>query len=180
MGSCSEPVETEETNSEDLQTAQKHYGQKLKDMPALSEASRTTVATWSVFEDFEESLQDLKNRTVPSLTTTTEKLNRQTDSLTKSIPQTLDTPPMQVRLKLLNTRVQLLDQQLKYPRIDSIQLENSLEEMYSAASHLLVEINRTFRKNKIDEELKESEKKELEQQKRFLDSVYQAELNDND
>ena len=51
--------------------------------------------------------------------------------------------------------------------------------MNLAGANLFIEINRTFKKNKIDDELKETEKKELEKQQRFLDSVYQAEIIDN-
>ncbi|HBR53500.1 MAG TPA: hypothetical protein DEA82_04645 [Flavobacteriaceae bacterium] len=80
---------------------------------------------------------------------------------------------------LANTRAKLLEQVANYDRLDSLQLEESLQEMNLAGANLFIEINRTFKKNKIDDELKETEKKELEKQQRFLDSVYQAEIIDN-
>ena len=80
---------------------------------------------------------------------------------------------------LVTTRIKLLHQQVQRPQIDSLQLENSLYEMGQAVQNLFVQINGAFNKNKIDEELRETELKELEQQQRFRDSVFQQELEDN-
>ena len=175
-------TETSEENSVDIATVQDtktRYGKSLSALPQVSEIAKVETATWSVFEDFETNVSSMNNQTVPALKTKCERLSRQSDSLLKKIPTTLHTQPVFARLVLANTRAQLLHQQVHYDKIDSLQLEQSLQEMNQAAAYLFIEINRTFKKNKIDESLKETEKMELEKQKRFLDSVYRSEIQDN-
>jgi len=71
-----------------------------------------------------------------------------------------------------------LHQELKKSKIDSIQLQNYMNEMNASVSNLIIQINEKFQKDAIDLKRVEDEKKELENQKRFLDSVYQIEIQD--
>jgi len=156
-----------------------HYGSNLAVLPTLSEAAKTQADSWSVFEDFETNTLQLKNKTLPSLQHISQQLTLQTDSLLTKIPDTINTPYIYARLILVNTRAKILEQLAQDRQVDSLQLEIGLKEMNMAAQSLFIEMNRTFTKSKIDDELKETEKKELEKQKKFLDSVYKAELQDN-
>ena len=177
--SCSESSEEKTLGQIETQETTSRYGKTLKPLPNISEVARKELVSWSVFEDYETNVNKLKNKTVAALLVTSKELERQTDSLLQTIPEVLDTRPIYARLLLSNTRTKLLLQQLRYDAIDSLGLETSLQEMNIATESFFIEINRTFKKNKIDEELKETEKKELEKQKRFLDSVYQSEIKDN-
>lgn len=176
-------VACEETSEGDESAIQvddtTHYGSNLAVLPSLSEPAKTQAVSWSVFEDFEVNTQRLKNQTIPTLQNITKQLTQQTDSLLTKIPDTLNTPPIYARLILVNTRAKLLEQLAKDTKVDSLQLETGLKEMNLATQNLFIEMNRTFKKSKIDDELKETEKKELEKQRKFLDSVYKAELQDN-
>lgn len=174
---CEETTEGNETTLQVDTTT--HYGSDLTALPALSEVAKTQAISWSVFEDFEVNALQLKNKTLPSLQNISKQLTVQTDSLLTKIPDTLNTHPIYARLILVNTRAKILEQLAKENNVDSLELELGLKEMNLAAQNLFIEINRTFKKSKIDDELKETEKKELEKQKKFLDSVYKAELQDN-
>lgn len=177
--SCAETSEDTTAVVNDEQQAKALYGSTMAPLPKVSEVARIETEKWSVFDDFEENVSLLKNQTVAVIKGRSGGLILETDSLQKNIPEALDTRPIYARLILANTRAKLLNQLASYDKIDSLQLENGLKEMNLAAATLFTEINRTFKKNKIDEELKESEKKELEQQQRFLDSVYKSEIQDN-
>ena len=155
------------------------YGSHLPELPTLSEAARTQAIAWSVFEDFETNTKRLKGKTKPAIGNIAEQLIQQTDSLLLNIPDSIDTRPVHARLILVNTRAKLLGQLAKEHNADSLRLETNLQEMNTAVQNLFIEMNRKFRKGKIDEQLKETEKKELEKQQKFLDSVYKAELEDN-
>ena len=174
----------EESSEENQATTQvvdnnTHYGSTLAELPTLSDAAKSQAISWSVFEDFEVNTQRLKNQTLPTLLGITEQLTLQTDSLLTKIPDTINTRYIYARLMLANTRAKLLEQVAKENNVDSLQLETNLYEMNIAVQNLFIEMNRTFTKYKIDDELQETEKKELEKQKKFIDSVYKAELEDN-
>lgn len=178
MVSCNEAANENEANAQ-IHHDDTRYGSSLKDLPQLSGPVKTEIVSWSVFEDFEANTSRLKNQTLPSLQSISEQLVLQADSLLDKIPDTLNTRPIYARLILANTRAKLLEQLAKESTVDSLQLETSLNEMNLAVQNLFIELNRTFKKSKIDDELKETEKKELEKQKKFLDSVYNSELKDN-
>ena len=177
MASCGDTSETDATaQTVDDKT---HYGSTLTTLPTLSDAAKSQAISWSVFEDFEVNIQRLRNQTVPTLQDIAEQLALQTDSLLTKIPDTINTRPIYERLILANTRAKLLEQLAKENNVDSLQLETGLKEMNKAAENLFIVMNGTFTKSEIDDELKETEKKELEKQRKFLDSVYKAELQDN-
>ncbi|MAZ73654.1 MAG: hypothetical protein CMC70_10975 [Flavobacteriaceae bacterium] len=176
--SCEETQEENEANTQ-LEDTTTRYGSNLAALPPLSDAAKVQAVSWSVFEDFGANTARLKGNTLPALQNIAEQLTQQTDSLLIKIPDTLNTRPIYARLVITNTRAKLLSQVIQEGKVDSIQLEESLREMNKAAQNLFIEMNRTFTKGKIDDELKETEKKELEKQKKFLDSVYKAEIKDN-
>ncbi|WP_432412118.1 hypothetical protein [Rasiella sp. SM2506] len=175
--SCEETSETA-TNVQKVDDVTR-YGSMLSILPTLSEAAKSQAISWSVFEDFEANTQRLKNQTLPTLQDISEQLTLQTDSLLTKIPDTINTRYIYARLMLVNTRAKVLEQLAKENNVDSLQLEMGLEEMNIAAQNLFIEMNRTFKKSKIDDELKETEQKEIEKQRKFLDSVYKVELQDN-
>ncbi len=177
MVSCKDVSETD--TSSQLLDENARYGSALTELPTLTNAAKSQIISWSVFEDFEGNAQRLKNQTLPTLQAISEQLASQTDSLLTKIPDTINTRPIYARLILVNTRAKLLEQLAKETTIDSSLLETSLREMNTAIQNLFIEMNGTFTKSKIDDELKETEKKELEKQRKFLDSVYTSELQDN-
>ena len=76
------------------------------------------------------------------------------------------------------TRALLLQQEVHKARIDSSQLQIQIDEMNMATKNLIIQINEKFQKDDIDFQRKDDENKEIEKQKKFLDSVYKSELQD--
>jgi len=74
--------------------------------------------------------------------------------------------------------VYLLNQELNKSRPDSVKIQLNIAELNTSYTNLIIQINEKFEKDAIDLQRVDDEKKELKKQKRFLDSVYQAELQD--
>jgi len=154
------------------------YGQKVIEFPKLSEKTKTQVAQWAVFDDFEMEATTISGSTIEELKVKTERLITHSDSLAKKIPDTLNTNLVTSRLMVVGTRTKLLHQEVNRARLDSAKIVNHINEFNMAVVNFLRQLNEKFQKDAIDEQRKDDEKKELEKQKRFLDSVYQAELQD--
>jgi len=180
LTSCGEPEEEPVKIVTEAQDFSKIYGNSSIKFPKLISEAETEVSGWSVFQDFQREINSLNGATLAELRVSTERLKQHTDSLGEKIPEVLATQPISSRLLVVNSRVNLLDQEINKSRIDSLSIEEKLEELTTATINFYLQINEKLQKDRIDEEREEDEKKELEKQKRFLDSVYQAELKDQE
>lgn len=154
------------------------YGVSNYVFPKLSPQAEDVLSQWPIFEDFQREMSGLNNNTVLTMREATQRLRQHADSLTKSVPDSLFNNAIYSRLIVVNTRANLLNQVLNLSVVDSVALETSLSEMNDAVANLVFQINGKFQKDAIDLQRKEDEEKELEKQKQFLDSVRQAELQD--
>mgnify|MGYP000654267280 CR=1 FL=1 len=161
-----------------VQDVNNQYGDTTVAFPKLSPEAEAEISNWSVFDDFQNEMNSLNGSTISEIRNKTERLKLFTDSLSKKIPETLATQPITSRLLVVRSRVYLLDQEAKKSRVDSLSIEEHLKELTSASINFYRQIDEKFHKARIDQEREDDEKKELEKQKRFLDSVYQAELRD--
>lgn len=180
LTSCGEPEEEPVKIVAEAQDFSKIYGNSSIKFPKLIGEAEAEVSGWSVFQDFQREINSLNGATLAELRVSTERLKQHTDSLGEKIPEVLATQPISSRLLVVNSRVNLLDQEINKSRIDSLSIEEKLEELTTATINFYLQINEKLQKDRIDEEREEDEKKELEKQKRFLDSVYQAELKDQE
>jgi len=148
--------------------------------PTLSNNAREQIENWSVYDDFYAEASTLNGLNLENLRLKTSKLLSHTDSLSKKIPDTLFTSAIYSRLVILRTRVELLKQEVNRDRdvIEAQRIEDNIEETNAAVKNLIVQLNEKFQKDGIDLQRIDNEKKELEKQKKFLDSVYRAELKD--
>jgi vacuolar-type H+-ATPase subunit I/STV1 len=176
--SCGNNSEVPEDPQEILDTSTL-FGNKNYPFPDLSENARSYVIQWGAFEDFEKEAKSINGSTVEGLRDKTERLISRIDSLTKKVPDTLQTQSIVSRVMVTKTRAQLLHQEVRKMRIDSSRLQLQIDEMNKATKNLLIQINEKFQKDDIDFQRKDDEKKEIEKQKRFLDSVFKAEVKDN-
>lgn len=154
------------------------YGDSSVTFPKFSPAAETEISSWSVFDDFQREMSFLNGATISEIRTRTERLKLHADSLEKRIPETLATRPITSRLLIVRSRVHLLDQAVNKSKLDSLSIVDHMNELTKATINFYLQIDEKFQKERIDQEREEDEKKELEKQKRFLDSVYQAELQD--
>ena len=156
------------------------YSIKKYTFPPLSNNARVQIENWSVYDDFYAEASTLNGLNLEGLRLKTGKLLSHTDSLSKKIPDTLFTSAIYSRLVILRTRVELLKQEVNRDRdvIEPARIEANIEEANNAIENLIVQLNEKFQKDGIDLQRIDNEKKELEKQKKFLDSVYRAELKD--
>lgn len=171
---------TDETSSEALaeENPGMRFGNENFQLPKLTAAAQDEVSNWSVFDDFQKEISTINGRTVDELKSKTERLILHTDSLSKKTPEILTTQPILARLIVVNSRVHLLQQEVSKGKRDSAGIANQLHELNLAAANFMIQINEKLQKDAIDLQRVDDEKKELEKQKRFLDSVYQAERED--
>jgi len=156
------------------------YSVKKYTFPQLSNNAREQIENWSVYDDFYTEASTLNGLNLENLRLKTVRLLSHTDSLSKKIPDTLFTSAIYSRLVILRTRVELLKQEVTRDRgaVETARVEANIEETNTAVANLIVQLNEKFQKDGIDLQRIDNEKKELEKQKKFLDSVYRAELKD--
>jgi len=177
MSSCGDSSEMNEY-PQDVVDATTLYGNKTFVFPSLSENAKVYVSHWGAFEDFETEAKNISSSTIEALRDKSERLITRIDSLTKKIPDTLFTQSIISRVMVAKTRASLLRQEVNKGQIDSLRLQSHLHEMNMATKNLIIQINEKFLKDAIDFQQKDEEKKELEKKRRFLDSVYKAEVQD--
>ena len=178
MVSCGDSNEKSQTEIQTTNNNSTLFGDQKFVFPELSDKAKIYVSNWAVYDDFEKEVKTLNGNTIEVLLNKSELLVSHLDSLSKNIPDTLFNQAILSRVIVVKTRINLLHQELKKSKIDSIQLQNYMNEMNASVSNLIIQINEKFQKDAIDLKRVEDEKKELENQKRFLDSVYQIELQD--
>ncbi|MBV1923440.1 MAG: hypothetical protein KUG68_05345 [Flavobacteriaceae bacterium] len=154
------------------------YGDKTFVFPTLSNKASDQVTQWGVFEDFESEIKSINGKTIEELQSKMERILTQVDSLSNNIPDTVYTQSLFSRIIVIKTRTSLLNQELNKSRIDSLRLQKYINEVNVSMKNFIIQINEKFLKDDIDLQRKEDEKKELEKQKKFLDSIYQLELED--
>ncbi len=158
--------------------ASKIFGEKGFEFPALSPPAKEQAVHWGILEDFLAEAQKMNGSSYQDLHNRSELLKQYSDSLLKKIPDTLNTKPIKSRLLVLQTRSAMLYQASHLPAVDSSKVQNAMDEMNTAITHLIVQLNEKFQKDNIDFQRREDEQHELEKQKRFQDSIINLELQD--
>lgn len=177
--SCGDTSEENVTTQDTSRDSTATFGYSNFIFPKLSKNAQELVAEWPIFEDFQSEATSINGRTIQELRVQTPRLLAHTDSLTKKIPDSLNTRPIASRLIIVKTRAQLLNQVVNMGNVDSLELQEALNEMNLSVRDFIMQLNGKLQKDAIDFQRKDNEKKELEKQRRFLDSVFQSELKDN-
>lgn len=169
---------SEEIQDESLKNTSIVFGDREQNFPELSERAREQAIRWGVLEDFLSEAKELNGSNYQDLRNRSEHFQQFSDSLIKSVPEALDTRPINSRLVVLKTRADLLYQTAHQAMIDSAGLQNAVSEMNAAVNNLIIHLNEKFQKEKIDSQRKEDEELELKKQQRFKDSIMDLELQD--
>lgn len=154
------------------------FGNKDFQFPQLTPPAKIQAVRWGILEDFLSEAKSANGSNYQDLRNRTEHLKEFADSLFKKIPDTLNTKPIHSRLMVLKTRSELLYQASHQGTIDSVKVQQSLEEMNTAVTNLIIQLNEKFQKDNIDFQRKEDETNELKKQKRYKDSIMNLELQD--
>lgn len=152
------------------------YGNTNFTFPKLSVQAQNKIPQWIVFDDFEQEAKEINGSTIEALRVKSERLLTRTDSLSNKIPDSLFSNAVFSRLMIVKTRASLLKQEVNKSRIDSLKVQEYINETNTSVRNFIVQINEKFQKDMIDLERKDDEQKELEKQKRFTDSVYKSEI----
>ena len=176
--SCEESAVKTEADIAPQQELSSTFGEGAVPFPNLTAGAENILSNWPVFDDLRNELGEINGKTISEIKVKTERLKLFSDSLIKTIPDTLSTNAIRSRLLIVNTRVNMLDQEVRKSRPDSAAIQECMFELNDAGMNFMNQIEAKLQKDQINQERKEDEEKELEKQQRFLDSVYQAELQD--
>lgn len=177
MISCNNANTAEESTSEPVQDTTLYATQSFS-LPKLSAKAEAFVADWPIFQEFEQEITALQKVRLERLTQGAEKLLVQADSLTRTLPDTLNSQSINSRLKVIDTRLKLLIQASKKNNATPPEIETQITETQKAIRHLWFQINEKVEKDQIDEQQKEEEEMELEKQRKARDSIFNLELQD--
>ena len=172
---CQEQAKDGELDNAQERDSTKVYGSSSLILPKFIGPVQPIVDDWSIFDDFEEELVALNSVSLAELRSRTERLITFSDSLAKTLPDTLNNQPIASRILVLDTRVKLLDQAAQSQRAKDSVIHNSFLELNMALANLKQQINEKLLKDNIDLQRKENEEAELEKQRATLDSIAQAE-----
>lgn len=173
--SCKTKV-AKNTNANTQDKEEKTFAFSDKAFQSLSQNTKDLVIPWESFSQLLEEAKTLDGETTEGLRSKVPVLVSISDSLLVKIPDTLNTRQVQSRLLVCKTRLYLLNQELNKSRPDTTQIQKTLNEFQEAIKTVIIQLNQHLIKSSIDKQRNADEKRELEKQKQFLDSVYNAEL----
>ncbi len=173
--SCKDEIQQEEKLAINQNAT---YGDSLVQFPKFTTSANYQLLNWGVYTDFLQEVDQINRAKVSKLQNHAERLVIFADSMGNVVPDTLKTMQILTRIKVVNTRARVLDQNIKKSVLDSTSLINAIAELNRASINLIDEINYKFKKDDIDFQQKEGEASELKKQQKFLDSVNIAELKD--
>ena len=173
--SC-ENSDSKEENTAFIEQAPVLYGEETYNFPELLKLANEQVVHWGVLEDLISEIKDLNGSNYIQLRTRSENVKEYSDSLANSIPETLNTNPINSRLLVLKTRAALLYETAHLTAVDTANLQNAVAELNVAVNNLVMHFNEKVQKDRIDLQRKQNETRELEKQTRFRDSVIELEF----
>lgn len=176
--SCDDQKNSANRNSGSQNTSVTLFGKKNIVFAKISPEAEMYLNNWTVFSDFTTEAIAINGTDLKNLQTRSELLLSRLDSLTKRIPDTLDTQPIYARILVAKTRAAILHQLSNKTKIDTSLVQESVAEMNTATNNLIVQINEKFQKDGIDRQRTDNEKQELELRKKKADSIFKAELKD--
>lgn len=139
--------------------------------PVLSPEAQNQVTSWQYFKEFENDLKRINQGNVRSYRAETERMVSVSDSLLKNIPEYLNTNSISSRMRVLNVRIKLLDENLHQPTVKTDVIAENLKEANAAFSNLIIQINELFEKQRIDEMTRLEENMERVENSQAQDSL---------
>lgn len=172
---CNSGTSEAENEQSEVQDSTAIYGSAAIKLPRINAAAKPIVDDWSIFDDFENELIEMNSLSLAEIRSRSERLMTFSDSLAKTVPDTLGKQSIRSRVVVLETRVKLLNQAVNSERPRTEVIATCFEELNTALANLKVRINEKVLKDRIDLDRKESEAAEREKQKAILDSIAAAE-----
>ncbi|NBT88573.1 MAG: hypothetical protein EBT51_09765 [Flavobacteriaceae bacterium] len=149
LNACKE--QNKESDSIELVEVVQFYCQTPFKFPLLTPEAQEIITDWPVFKDFRRISQNLVNIPLEDLKFRSNNLRLQTDSLSVTVPQTLESPIINARLLVVKTRISLLNQEAKKSTPDSTVIEKRLLELHQSIDEFILHINEKIEKDRLDQ-----------------------------
>tara|TARA_B110001450_G_scaffold225782_1_gene224181 strand:+ start:1203 stop:1793 length:591 start_codon:yes stop_codon:yes gene_type:complete len=177
--SCIDSPRAATQNKIDQVTDSKLFGQADAMLPDFSDSSENYISQWPVFDDLITEVLAINQASLTTIQQRSNLLVSRMDSLTKNIPDTLNTRPIYSRVIITKTRAAIVKQVANKGKLDTLEMQKAIMQMNLATANLIIQINEKFEKDTQDNSVKNNELKEKQVLKKRLDSVYKpsAEIN---
>jgi hypothetical protein len=177
--SCIDSPRAANQNKIDQVTDSKLFGQADAMLPDFSDSSENYISQWPVFDDLITEVLAINQASLTTIQQRSNLLVSRMDSLTKNIPDTLNTRPIYSRVIITKTRAAIVKQVANNGKLDTLEMQKAIMQMNLATANLIIQINEKFEKDTQDNSVKNNELKEKQVLKKRLDSVYKpsAEIN---
>jgi len=177
--SCIDSQQTATQTKTDQVTDSKLFGQADAMLPDFSESSENYISQWPVFDDLITEVLAINQASLTTIQQRSNLLVSRMDSLTKNIPDTLNTQPIYSRVIITKTRAAIIKQVANKGRLDTLEMQKAIMQMNLATANLIIQINEKFEKDTQDNSVKNNELKEKQVLKKRLDSVYKTSAQNN-
>jgi hypothetical protein len=177
--SCIDSQQTATQTKIDQVTDSKLFGQADAMLPDFSESSENYISQWPVFDDLITEVLAINQASLTTIQQRSNLLVSRMDSLTKNIPDTLNTQPIYSRVIITKTRAAIIKQVANKGRLDTLEMQKAIMQMNLATANLIIQINEKFEKDTQDNSVKNNELKEKQVLKKRLDSVYKTSAQNN-
>ena len=177
--SCIDSQQTATQTKTDQVTDSKLFGQADAMLPDFSESSENYISQWPVFDDLITEVLAFNQASLTTIQQRSNLLVSRMDSLTKNIPDTLNTQPIYSRVIITKTRAAIVKQVANKGRLDTLEMQKAIMQMNLATANLIIQINEKFEKDTQDNSVKNNELKEKQVLKKRLDSVYKTSAQNN-
>ena len=177
--SCIDSQQTATQTKIDQVTDSKLFGQADAMLPDFSDSSENYISQWPVFDDLITEVLAINQASLTTIQQRSNLLVSRMDSLTKNIPDTLNTQPIYSRVIITKTRAAIVKQVANKGRLDTLEMQKAIMQMNLATANLIIQINEKFEKDTQDNSVKNNELKEKQVLKKRLDSVYKTSAQNN-
>ena len=177
--SCIDSQQTATQTKIDQVTDSKLFGQADAMLPDFSESSENYISQWPVFDDLITEVLAINQASLTTIQQRSNLLVSRMDSLTKNIPDTLNTQPIYSRVIITKTRAAIVKQVANKGKLDTLEMQKAIMQMNLATANLIIQINEKFEKDTQDNSVKNNELKEKQVLKKRLDSVYKTSAQNN-
>ena len=166
--SCKDNQTADSTTNTKQITDIKLFGNPDAMLPDFSLSSENYISQWPVFDDLITEVLAINQASLKTIQQRSNILVSRMDSLTKNIPDTLNTQPIYARVIVTKTRAAIVKQVANKSRLDTLAMQQAISQMNLATANLIIQINEKFEKDTQDNTVKNNELQEQEVLKKRL------------
>ena len=123
-------------------------------LPNLSKKAKETLENWPMYDQFKEEVFSLNKYQGLYLESSSERLNSIMDTLTKAVPERINSQVILARLLVLNTQVKLLSQQATSSKKEQAKLIEAIKNLNLAFKNFEIIVEEKFLKEQIEKGIK--------------------------